>query len=121
MRRLVLLFIFILTRHTPNLSQEGNSTVQKEMFWFLIKNLFLYTKRVAVLTPLLRGAGGVFLFFTNFPFKPKKSPCYSLTPIGAASFFSRPDRFLKPVRSRKKDIADSGTMFPDKPFVPVPK
>ena len=113
MRRLVLLFIFILTRHTPNPSQEGNSTVQKEMFWFLIKNLFLYTKRVAVLTPLLRGAGGVFLFFTNFPFKPKKSPCYSLTPIGAASFFSP--------FGGKKDIADSGTMFPDKPFVTVPK
>ena len=65
MRRLVLLFIFILTRHTPNPSQEGNSTVQKEMFWFLIKNLFLYTKRVAVLTPLLRGAGGVFFIFNN--------------------------------------------------------
>ena len=113
MRRLVLLFIFILTRHTPNPSQEGNSTVQKEMFWFLIKNLFLYTKRVAVLTPLLRGAGGVFLFFTNFPFKPKKTPCYSLTPIGAASFFSP--------FGGKKDIADSGTMFPEMPFVPVPK
>ncbi len=52
---------------------------------------------------------------------PKNPIVAFLTPIGAASFFSRPDRFLKPVRSRKKDIADSGTMFPDKPFVPVPK
>jgi hypothetical protein len=62
--------------------------VQKEMFWLLFKNVFLNTKDFAVLTPLLRGAGGVFLFFTNSPFKPKKTSCYSLTPIGAASFFS---------------------------------
>jgi hypothetical protein len=56
-----------------------------------------------------------FYFFTNSSFKPKpkKSPCYSLTPIGAASFFSP--------FGGKKDIADSGTMFPEMPFVPVPK
>ena len=31
---------YSLTRHTPNPSQEGNSTVQKELFWLLFKNVF---------------------------------------------------------------------------------
>ena len=114
MIRFSLLFTLVLSLDTLLAPlKRGIRLCKKSCFGYYSKMYFLNTNGFTFLTPLLRGAGGVFLFFTNFPFKPKKSPCYSLTPIGAASFFSP--------FGGKKDIADSGTMFPDKPFVTVPK